>query len=108
MRVTSPVSTLITYISDYGGIVHRVVVIPSIPAPGGLIESVLPDGTDVPFHRDKHLTPAEGPVLLAGQSQVQLLICGQVGVRLKDPVCVTVSLWVRLDKKETCKNKRLN
>jgi len=83
-----------TYISNYGGLVQRVGVHRSILAPCGLIESVLPDGTNRPVHRDKHLTLAEGPVILSGQSQVQLLISGQVRVCPKDPVCVTVSIWI--------------
>ena len=56
MKVIFPISTLITYVSDYGGIIHRVVVHPSILAPCGVIESVLPDGTNVPVHRDEHPT----------------------------------------------------
>ncbi|KAG7227360.1 hypothetical protein INR49_000365 [Caranx melampygus] len=54
-----------------------VVVHPSTLTACGLIESVLPDGANVPVHRDKHPTPAEGPILLPGQSQVQLLVCGR-------------------------------
>lgn len=53
-------------------------VLPSLLARRGLIEPVLPDVSDVPLHRDEHLTPAEGPVLLAGQREVQLLARGQV------------------------------
>ena len=96
----------ITYISDYGGIIQGLAVHPSIVTTCCLIESVLPDGTNVPVHRDEHPTPAEGPILLPGQSQVQLLICGQVRISPEDPVCVTVPLRIWLDKKYTGKMKR--
>ena len=64
----------ITYISDYSGLIYHVAVHPSILAPCGCIESIFPDVTDVPIHRHKHPTPAEGPILLPRQSQVQLLM----------------------------------
>ena len=65
-----------TYISDYGGFIHRPVVHPSILALCGLIQSIFPDGVDVPVHRDEHVTPAEGPIRHPRNGQVSLLLWG--------------------------------
>lgn len=87
-------SSHLTYISDNGGLIQHVVVHPPCLAACGLIEAMLADGVDVPVHGGEHATPAEGPILLPGQSQVQLLLCGQVGSGTQDPVCVAVPLRI--------------
>lgn len=90
-----------SYISDNGGVIQLYAAVhPSVRARRGRIESLLPDGANVPVHGDKHATPAEGPILLPRQRQVQLLLRGQVGIGSEDPVRVAVSVWVGLEEEE--------
>lgn len=93
-------TSLFTYISNYGGLIQHVAVHISIHAFCCPIESMLSDGINVPVHRGEHSTPAEAPILLPGHSEVQLLLCGKVRINFKDPLRITVSFWVRLDKKK--------
>lgn len=95
-----------THICDYGGHIQRAAVHPSIRARLGLVQSVPPDGPDVPVHRDEHATPAEGSVRPAGHRQVQLLLRGQVRVGTEDPVRVAVSLRVGLGEVDAGEVKR--
>lgn len=90
-----------TYISDYGGFIHYIVIHPSILAVSGLIESMLPDGVNVPVYRGKHQAPTEGSILLPGHGQIQLFLTAQIGTSSKYPVSVTVALRVWLDENQT-------
>lgn len=85
-----------THICHYGGHVQHVAVHEPIRARRGLVESVAPDGLDVPVHGNEHAAPAERSVRAAGHGQVQLLLRGQVRVGPEDPVRVAVSLRVGL------------
>lgn len=85
-----------THIGHYSGRVQRAAVHPAIRARRALVESVPPDGLDVPVHGGEHATAAGRPVRAAGHRQVQLLLRGQVRLGSEDPVRVAVSLRVGL------------
>lgn len=86
-----------THICHDGGHVQPAAVHPSVRARRGLVESVPPDGVDVPVHGDEHAAPAERSVRAAGNGQLQLLLRRQVRLGSEDPVRVAVSLRVGLD-----------
>lgn len=88
-----------THICHYGGHIQRAAVHPSIRARRGLVQSVPPDGLDVPVHGNEHATPAERSARAAGHGQVQLLLRSQVRLGSEDPVRVAVSLRVGLGEK---------